>query len=120
MLYSAADFKTRFPEFTAVEDPTVTTHLEECGTMLSADKYGAKYQQALFLLTAHRLKLIEDDTNGLNVGGNIVASRSIEGGSISFKNTATTTTELYYSKTSYGLAFMVLKKTVRFSGAVLT
>jgi hypothetical protein len=108
-------FKARYKEFENVADKDIIMHLEECSTLLNASKLGAKYQQLLFLLTAHELHLQANPTNEAGV----VASRAIEGGSISIKNIATNERDLYYSKSSYGLKYLALKKSVRFVGAVL-
>jgi len=109
-----SSFKARYQEFQALDDALVTVHLTECMTLLSADKYGSKYEQCLYLLTAHELKLLElgvDDSE-------VIVSRSIEGGSVTFKNLATDERQLYYSKTAYGQKFLAIKKTVRFVGSV--
>ena len=108
-------FKARYTEFQEVEDEVVTVQLEECSTLLSADKIGSKYQQLLFLLVAHELYLIANPQNEAGV----MVARSNEAGSISLKNLATNETELYYSKTAYGQKYLAIKKTVRFAGAVL-
>ena len=110
----AQAFKTRYKTFESVDDTIISTHLEESKTLLSAEHYGKKYTQALFLLTAHELQ-IEAEGNE----NEVITSAGIEGGSTSFKNLAKDNYELYYSKTLYGSKFLALKKTVRFVGAVL-
>jgi hypothetical protein len=110
-----ATFKARYTEFNDVADEVVAVHLEECATLLSVDKYGAKYNQALALLVAHELKLIEIGVDDYEVE----LSRSIAGGGRTIKNIATTDYQLYYSRSAYGSKFLALKKTIRFSGAVL-
>lgn len=112
---NATTFKTRYKEFKDVADEDVTMHLEESSTLLNASKLGAKYQQLLFLLTAHELKLQENPTDKAGV----VVSRAIDGGSISIKNIATNERDLYYSKSSYGLKYLAIKRSVRFVGDVL-
>lgn len=112
----SATFKARYTEFESVEDSIVNTQLEECSTLLNAERYGSKYQMALFLLMAHELQLIAKPPK--EVGG-VVVSKSIEGGGVSIKNLATNENQLYYSLTSYGQKFLAIKKTVRFVGAVL-
>ncbi len=114
-MIDATTFKARYKEFKEVADEVVTMHLEECSALLNASNLGAKYQQLLFLLTAHELYLEANPTNEAGV----VVSRAIEGGSISIKNLATNERDLYYSKSSYGLKYLALKKSVRFVGAVL-
>lgn len=111
----ASTFKARYKEFQAIDDSEVTTILEECSTLLNASKLGSKYQQLLFLLTAHELHLIQNPPDFAGV----VVSRGIEGGSVSIKNVATNERDLYYSLTTYGVKFLAIKKTVRFAGAVL-
>ncbi len=107
-------FKARYKEFIAVDDSDIIIQLEECSTLLNEKIYSNKYEIALFLLVAHELYLMQN-INELGV----IASRSIEGGSVSFKNLSKDQQELYYSKTNYGLKYLAIKKMVRFTGAVL-
>lgn len=113
MAIDIASFKARYPEFTQ-SDAIIGTHFNECLPLLSADKYGSKYEQCLFLLTAHELKLLELGDSASEV----IVSRGIEGGSVSFMNLSRDNRELYLSKTLYGQKFSAIKKTVRFAGAV--
>lgn len=110
-------FRTRYPEFTqeSFNDTVVTTHLEESKTLLSVDKCGKKYELLIFLLMAHELKLKGTET----IEAGVEISRSIEGGSRTLKNIATTDKQLYYSKTSYGQKYLAIKATIRFAGTVL-
>lgn len=108
-----AGFKARYPEFTQA-DGIITLHLDECKSFLSVDGYGSKYEQCLYLLTAHELKLLELGDSASEV----ITARGIEGGSVSFLNLSTNNRELYLSKTTYGQKFSAIKKTVRFVGAV--
>lgn len=115
-MQTVESFRTRYPEFTqgSFDDLIVQTHLNECALMLSEEKYGKKFEQCLFLLTAHELKL-----KSLGVDSQkSVSARSIEGGSISYINLATNDYQLYYSKTAYGQKFLTLKRTIRFVGTV--
>lgn len=113
---SLSEFRERYPEFTteAFNDTVVTLHLTECASFLSADKYGSKYDLCLYLLTAHELTLI----GKTGESSEVVVSRGIEGGSVTYKNLAQDSRELYYTKTAYGQKFLAIKKTVRFVGAV--
>lgn len=111
----ATTFKARYKEFEEVANEDITIQLEECSTLLNAERYGSKYQMALFLLMAHELQLIAKP----NTKAGVVVSKSIEGGSVSIKNLATNENQLYYSLTSYGQKFLAIKKTIRFVGTVL-
>lgn len=109
-----ATFKARYTTFENIDNAVVTPILEESKTLLSSKVTGAKYQTLLFLLVAHELALLDEDTDG-----SIEVSRSIMGGSRTIKNVATDEYSLYYSKTKYGQKYLALKKTVRYVGAVL-
>lgn len=109
-----ATFKARYTEFETISDDVVTPILEESKTLLSENTAGAKYQTLLFLLVAHELALLDEDTDG-----SLEVSRSINGGSRTIKNVSTNEYALYYSKTKYGQKYLALKKTVRYVGAVL-
>ena len=110
---TVANFKTRYPQFTQ-EDNIIQPILEECKLFISPKTFQAKTEIALFLLVAHNLALLNEDTDG-----SIEISRSINGGSRTIKNIAVDDLSLYYSKTKYGQKYLALKKTVRFIGAVL-
>jgi hypothetical protein len=109
-----ATFKARYTEFNDVADEVVATNLEECKTLVSETATGKKYQILVFLLVAHELTLIDDNTSG-----SVEVSRSINGGSRTVKNIATDENSLYYSKSKYGLKYLAMKQTVRYVGAVL-
>jgi len=114
-MFEASDFKARYKEFKDSEDLDITVQIEECKTLLNAQKYGAKYKQALFLLVAHELYL----SVNLSHEAGVVVSRGIEGGSVSLMNLSKNNKELYYSKTAYGSKFLVLKGSIRVAGIVL-
>ncbi len=107
-------FKARYTEFENINDDVITPILEESKTLLNEKNIGSKYEILLFLLVAHDLALLNEDTDG-----SIEISRSINGGSRTIKNIAVDDVSLYYSKTKYGQKYLALKKTVRFIGAVL-
>lgn len=107
-------FKARYTEFENISDDVIAPILEESKTLLNEKNIGYKYEILLFLLVAHNLALLNEDTDG-----SIEISRSINGGSRTIKNIAVDDLSLYYSKTKYGQKYLSLKKTVRFIGAVL-
>lgn len=110
----ASDIKSKFSEFSSVDDEAINLQIEESKTLLSVDKCGSKYNLLLSLLVAHELKL---STLG-DSASQVLTARSIEGGSMSFKNVATNEYQLYYSKSIYGQKFLAIKKTIRFVGSV--
>jgi len=107
-------FKTKYTEFADIQDEVVASTLEEQKVFVNESKMGSKYPILLFLLVAHELALLSDESDG-----SVEVSRSINGGSRTVKNIATNAKELYYSKTKYGLNYLAKRSTVRFAGAVL-
>lgn len=57
MAYDAASFKLRWPRFTDVSDDRVTAVLAEATNGCSATAFGARFDEAVGLLAAHKLSV---------------------------------------------------------------
>lgn len=65
MTLAAADIKTRFPEFGAIDDATVTRWLDEASRQHNTTQWGGKSDDALAWLTAHFLATNEVESDGV-------------------------------------------------------
>lgn len=113
---TTAEFKLAYPIFKDIEDTLIDKLLKDAKTMINEKIFLQKYTKAIFLLVAHSLKiedLRKDDTD------EAVVSRSNDAGSVSILNPAKDFRELFYSKTSYGVEFLSLKKNNRVVGYVI-
>jgi hypothetical protein len=110
-------------EFAAVDDAAVQTWLDLTVPLVSRKRFGRVYEQALALLTAHRMKTagVGVTDAGSDELGNIgdvgtafkVASYSSGGESISFNSgalTAKLSPDAEYTQTVYGVQFLTLRK----------
>lgn len=115
-------FRVVAPEFATVDDATVNVWLDLTAPLVSRKRFGRVYEQALALLTAHRMKTAnvgsdESDSGGLDNLGGVgvafkVASYSSGGESISFNNSALTSKispDAEYSQTAYGVQYLTLR-----------
>jgi hypothetical protein len=117
-------FRLVAAEFTSVADGTVNEWLELTAPLVSRKRFGRVYNQALALLTAHRMKMAGADSGSEPVaGGNDLAqlasyksagvsSYSSGGESISFDNGALTSAlsaDAEYSQTVYGVQYVTLR-----------
>lgn len=106
------DFRTRFPEF---DDPVATDERVELflgdSELIVPKSWGNVRDIGIYYLTAHNLAVSIKTSSG-NVGGiSQVASRAVEGVSISYNNkTADNNSEDYYSSTSYGKRYLDLER----------
>lgn len=120
MSISLAVFRMVAPEFSEVDDSDVNIWLDLTAPLVSRKRFGKMYEQALALLTAHRMKTANvgsDESGGFDsVGGTgaafKVASYSSGGESVSFNNSALTaklSPDAEYSQTSYGVQYLTLR-----------
>ncbi len=89
-------FRLTASEFAGVEDETVSQWLDLTAPLVSRRQFGRLYEQALALLTAHRMKMsgaydaAESDEGGVNLGSVAdslrIASYSEGSASVSFYN----------------------------------
>jgi hypothetical protein len=109
-------------EFSGIEDETVETWLELTSPLVSRRKFKVVYDQALALLTAHRMKLsnsgadeTDDPLTGIGSIGNLMRIGSFSEGetSISFNSTAQyTDANAELALTEYGLQYLSLLRMV--------
>lgn len=110
-------------EFSVVDDETVITWLDMTAPLVSRKRFGKMYQQALALLTAHRMKTANagvsdnaSDGDLSDVGGVgtafKVGSYSSGGESVSFNTSALTSRlspDAEYTQTVYGVQYLTLR-----------
>lgn len=113
---TAAEFKSYYPIFKDKENDLIEKLLKDAKTMINEKVFSQKYAKAIFLLVAHSLKIEELRKDDIDEA---VVSRSNDAGSVSILNPSKDFRELYYSKTSYGVEFLALKKTNRVVGFVI-
>jgi hypothetical protein len=118
-------FRVVATEFSAVDNDTVNVWLDLTRPLVSRKRFGEVYEQALALLTAHRMKtagvgVTESDAsdNSLAEIGGVgaafkIASYSSGGESVSFYNGALSTKlspDAEYAQTVYGVQYLTLRE----------
>lgn len=116
-------FRIVAAEFSTVDDETVNTWLDLTAPLVSRKRFGKLYEQALALLTAHRMKLAAvgsdesagggafDDIGGAGVAFK-VGSYTSGGESVSFNSAALTSqlsADAEYTQTMYGVQYLSLR-----------
>lgn len=103
-------------EFADMSDDTVENWIELTSPMVSRKKFGKLYEQALALLTAHRLKMFGyGDTSLGTVGDSLRVGSYSEGeASVSFtaNPSANIATDAELALTQYGLGYLSLRRLV--------
>lgn len=116
-------FRIVAAEFSNVDDETVNLWLGLTAPLVSRKRFGKVYEQALALLTAHRMKMAAvgsdesaggafDDIGGAGAAFKI-GSYTSGGESVSFNSAALTSklsTDAEYSQTVYGVQYLTLRK----------
>ena len=109
-------FRMVAPEFAQVQDATVLNWIELAVPMISAKRFGKLYQQALALLTAHKMKLsgLGDTSTGSVDDGLRVSSYSEGGVSISYSTSGQSAMQVdgELALTVYGLQYLELRRKV--------
>ena len=109
-------------EFSEVKDETVQTWIDLTVPLVSRKRFGTVYEQALALLTAHRMKTASvgsevnanadlDEVGGVGVAFR-VGSYSAGGESIGFNNSVLTSSlnpDAELTQTVYGVQFISLR-----------
>ena len=115
-------FRVVAAEFSAMDDATVNIWIDLTTPLVSRKRFGDLYEQALALLTAHRLKIAADianaaesgaadDAGGFGVGFR-VANFSSGGESVGFNNSVLTSDlnpDAEYTQTVYGVQYLTLR-----------
>ena len=103
-------------EFNDLNDETIVNWLELTKPMVSRKRFGKLYEQALALLTAHRLKMAGYGDSSLGTIGDSLRVGSYSEGetSVSFTvNQATNlTVDAELALTPYGLEYLSLRRLV--------
>ena len=82
--------------------------------------WGTKYDLGLYYLTAHYLTLAEKSANGSSSSNGQIASKAVDGVSISYNNpTSTSDTDTYYNSTTYGQRYVVLRNNLGVPACVI-
>ena len=105
---TAIEFKTRFPEFSNISDATVDINIQDAEIMVTKSKWGKLYDIGVAYLAAHSLSLSVKSANGNSGAVNQVASKSVEGVSVSYVSPQGTIVESYYQSTIYGQRYLNL------------
>ena len=108
-----ANFKTRFPEFSSIDDARIQIFIDDSLLVLNETTWGTLYSLAVCYLTAHYLALGEASSGGDEGTVGPVASQAVDGTSISF-NSFSPTSEFssFYNSTQYGQRFYTLIKSL--------
>lgn len=115
-------FRIIATEFATVDDDTLNTWLDLTAPLVSRKRFGKVYEQALALLTAHRMKVAAvgtgesasgefDGVGGAGVGFK-VGSYTSGGESISFNGSVLTSKlnpDAEFTQTVYGVQYITLR-----------
>ena len=103
-------------EFADVTDETVNQWIELTEPLISKKRFGKLYEQALALLTAHRLKLAGFGDTTLGTIGDSLRVGSYSEGETSVSFTVSQSTNLLadaeLALTAYGLSYLTLRRLV--------
>ena len=115
-------FRILAAEFALVEDNTVLQWIDLTAPMVSRKLFGPLYEQAVAILTAHRMKIAgcgeeqssEDGGLQLGIGDTLRVSSYSEGEtSISFNSSAASTlSDSELTLTAYGMQYLSLRRMV--------
>ena len=107
-----ADFKTRFPEFSAVDDTRISLFIEDAEAEMSESAWGTLYSKGLAYLTAHLLTIGTKTGAGNSAPSNVLQSHSVEGVSESFAVPSMSEYNSTLSSTSYGAEYVRLRRLI--------
>lgn len=115
-------FRIVATEFATIDDDTVNTWIDLTAPLVSRKRFGKVYEQALALLTAHRMKVAavgsDESASGEldGVGGTAVGfkvgSYTSGGESISFNGSVLTSAlnpDAEFTQTVYGVQYLTLR-----------
>lgn len=113
MSITAAEFKIRFPEFAAESDAKVNLFIADSEVIINEVYWDTKYNLGLYYLTAHYFVLANKTEAGSVASIGAVASRAVDGVSISFSTAIPgNESDAYYASTSYGQRYLTLRRTL--------
>lgn len=109
-------FRVVATEFNDLTDETIEKWLELTAPMISKKRFGKLYEQALALLTAHRLKMSGYGDTSLGTVGDSLRVGSYSEGETSISFTVSQGTNLLadaeLTLTTYGLEYLSLRRLV--------
>lgn len=109
-------FRLVATEFSNLNDETIVNWLELTKPMVSKKRFGKLYEQALALLTAHRLKMAGYGDSSLGTIGDSLRVGSYSEGETSVSFTVSQATNLTVDAelalTPYGLEYLSLRRLV--------
>jgi len=120
MSITAAEFRTRFPEFVSETNPTIDLFVADSVVIINEAYWGTKYDLGLYYLTAHYLTLANRSASGSTASIGAVASKSVDGVSIAYATaTPNDGSDAYYNSTAYGQRYLALRKTLGVAAHVI-
>ncbi len=106
-----ATFKIRFPEFDSVLDARIQLFIDDAEIILNEVYWGEKFDLGTSYWVAHELTINEKTGAGSSSSSGLVASKAVDGVSISYTNKVPVADdEAYYSSTAYGQKYLALQK----------
>ena len=103
MTVTATSLKTMFPEFSGKSDSFVNIYLDNAKLSVCSTMFGNKYDLALSYLTAHLMKITDEN-------GREVVSMKVGDLSKTFNNSSYMSGA--YETTSYGKQFLAIRKSL--------
>lgn len=120
MTVSPASFIVRFPEFASVDSDRIQLFLDDASLMINTAYWGDKADLGQSYLAAHYLVLGSKTEAGSSAPTGAVASRSVDGVSISYANpTINDGSAAYYMSTAYGQRYLAIRKTLGIPAIVI-
>lgn len=107
-MINIAVFKTRFPEFSSIDDTIIQMLLDEAYIFIKDNQY----QDTLILyFTAHNLVVQQSQASGNNSSITTVASESVGSVSTSYATPQSDNSSIaFYNSTSYGQKYLEYKR----------
>lgn len=110
MTVTPKTFKIKFPEFKTTFEYVIQFFIDEAITILNESAWGVKYDLGILYYAAHNLRISKDSEEGNYNSTGSVASRSVDGSSISFNGfTPTSQQDMFLSSTIYGQHYLALR-----------
>jgi hypothetical protein len=106
-MITPAEVKTKFPEFTDVDDTVIQSYIDDAYLEVNEARAGRYYEIILYYLIAHYIALSLAATDGNNRGSGLIASMAVGDTSIGFSTIQSqSNSDFYYQQTQYGLRFL--------------
>lgn len=112
-MITPANFKTRFPEFSTINDTRIQLFLDDAELEISKTVWGKLYDKGIYYLTAHELSMATATENGKTGGLKSEASKSVGNVSVSYSSLNYNEYDNYYTTTAYGKKFIDMKNKIK-------